>query len=344
MSNQINIFYSWQSDLPDETNKIVIRDILQKAKNTIETEKKINLIIDEALRDKAGSPNIALTILEKIDNANIFVCDISTINTTEDNKYRKVPNPNVMYELGYAVSKLGWEKIILILNEEYGTINDVPFDIRQHAITSYTLSSSQIENKKSIVGNKAKELEKKINLILNAKPKTQVDDSQKIVKQRDIEIIKKIMAQVPYSLIREQIRYAPKQILVDLPVFFEDFEKVLHENIEYLHDTELSELLRNLHYVWQDILSVSLNYHSNNPNSRFATFVSPPGDMPLDKSQQELWDYIEKRHKDIDNVLKSIIDIIKNRYVEIDLKSLNDSLIENYQKIKREIEEQFQNY
>ncbi len=344
MNNPINIFYSWQSDLPDNTNKIVIRDMLQKAKNIIETEKKINIIIDEAIRNKAGSPNISLTILEKIDNADMFVSDITTINKTDTDDNRKTPNPNVMYELGYAVAKLGWEKIILILNEEYGTIDEIPFDIRQHAITSYSLSDSQTEKQRSIIGNKAKEFENKINLILDIKPKAKIFDNQIIIKQRDIKIIEKIMKQVPYTLIREQIRYAPRQILVDLPVFFEDFERVLHENIEYLHDNELNKLFRNLYHVWQDILSNSLNYHSNNPDSRFATFVSPPGDMPLDKSQQKLWDYIENRHKDIDNVLKSILDIIKDKYIEIDLKSLNDTLLESYQKIKLEIEEQFKDY
>jgi hypothetical protein len=235
-------------------------------------------------------------------------------------------------------------KIILILNEEYGAIDDIPFDIRQHVITSYILSNSQEDKQKSIIGNIAKGLEKKINLILNIKPKVKILDYQIMIKQRDIKIIEKIMKQVPYTLIREQIRYAPKQILLELPDFFDDFEKILHENIEYLHDKELEELLKNLHSVWQDILNNSFNYDSNNINSRFATFVSPPGDMPLSIFQQESWDDIENIHKDIDNVLKSIINIIKDKYIEIDLKSLNDSLLKSYQKIKLEIEEEFKKY
>jgi len=54
--------------------------------------------------------------------------------------------------------------------------------------------------------------------------------------------------------------------------------------------------------------------------------------MPLSISQQELWDYIESIHKDIDKVLKFIIEIIKDKYIEIDLKSLNDSLLASHQK------------
>jgi predicted nucleotide-binding protein len=122
----------------------------------------------------------------------MFISDISTINKTDIKSDRKTPNPNVMYELGYAVARLGWEKIILILSEEYGTINDIPFDIRQHAITCYILSDLQKEKQKSIIGNKAKVFEKKINLILDIKPKLKILDNQTTIRLRDIKIIEKI--------------------------------------------------------------------------------------------------------------------------------------------------------
>jgi hypothetical protein len=97
--------------LPDNTNKLAIKSMLQKAKNTIETDRNTNIIIDEAIRNKADNPNISLTILEKIDTADMFISDISTINKTDINSNRKTPNPNVMYELGYAVARLVWEKL-----------------------------------------------------------------------------------------------------------------------------------------------------------------------------------------------------------------------------------------
>ena len=315
--------------------------MLQKAKSTIEYNKKINIIIDEATRNMTGSQNISLTILNKIDDANIFVCDISTINKTDSNKNRKTPNPNVMYELGYAVAKLGWERIILILNQEYGEISDVPFDIQQHSITSYKLAYSKTNNSKSIIGTKSKELENKIQLILDIKQKKENISSDEIIKKRDIEIIEKIMGQIPYTLIREQIRIAPDKILIDLPNFFDDFQHVLHNNIEYLHDNELSDLFRNLHTIWSDILNTSYNYHQNNPKSKYAVFEAQFGDMPLNKEQEELWNNIKKSHVHIDEILSKILNKIKMNYVEIDLKRINDDLIKTYIKIKKEIDEQF---
>lgn len=317
--------------------------MLQKAKNNIEDDKKINIVIDEATRNTTGSENIIFEIIRKINIANIFVCDISTINKTDSNQNRKTPNPNVMYELGYAVAKLGWKRIILILNEEYGSIKDVPFDIQQHIITKYKISETNATNIKSVVGTKAKELETKIQNILDIEPEKENLNNDETIRQRDINIIEKIMGQVPYTLIREQIRIAPDKILIDLPNFFDDFEHILHNNIEYLHDNEMSELFRDLHSCWLEILQSTCNYHQNNPKSQYAVFDVPLGDMPLSDEQDEIWNIIKKLHQDIDHILTKILDIIKAKYIEIDLKKINDDLIQTYIKIKKEIDEQWKN-
>ena len=104
----LTIFFSWQSDLPKETNQNAIRECLRNASSLVESqvdEASINL--DEATRSTSGSPNIPLTIFSKIHTCDIFVCDITTINSDQTGK--KTPNPNVLIELGYAISTLGWE-------------------------------------------------------------------------------------------------------------------------------------------------------------------------------------------------------------------------------------------
>lgn len=45
---------------------------------------------------------------------------------------RKYINQNVAYELGLAVGALGWERIILVFNEESGKVEELPFDINHH--------------------------------------------------------------------------------------------------------------------------------------------------------------------------------------------------------------------
>jgi len=94
MENEYTIFYSWQSDLPNDTNKNAIRQALRIASNNIEKEvPNISIKLDEATRDMPGSPNIPNAIFSKIENADIFVCDLSTINKMHqrDNGKFKIP-------------------------------------------------------------------------------------------------------------------------------------------------------------------------------------------------------------------------------------------------------------
>jgi hypothetical protein len=102
----IRIFYSWQSDSSRKTNLNAIREGLAEACKRIENSHSgLKLVPDEATRDTSGSPNIALKIIEKIEAADIFVADVTTI--TAPGGKRPCPNPNVGFELGYAVASLG---------------------------------------------------------------------------------------------------------------------------------------------------------------------------------------------------------------------------------------------
>lgn len=91
--------------------------------------------IESDSRGETGTPELASTIFSKIDQCDIFIADISIINYDSD--CRKVCNPNVLLELGYASSKLGWEKILCIYNLSYGKIEDLPFDIRHRKPLTY---------------------------------------------------------------------------------------------------------------------------------------------------------------------------------------------------------------
>ena len=128
------IFYSWQSDLPNNTNRGFIETVIEKGIKLIGHEENFEIepSLDRDTQGTPGSPNISQTILDKIKSCDVFVADISIVTGSRSEKQRLSPNPNVLIELGYAVSCLGWEKIILFCNEIYGSGEDLPFDIRQH--------------------------------------------------------------------------------------------------------------------------------------------------------------------------------------------------------------------
>jgi hypothetical protein len=133
------VFYSWQSDLPNATNRGFIQQALEKAATKIVSDSSVEIepVIDRDTKGIAGSPDIATTIFSKIAAADIFVADISFINSKSTDRH--TPNPNVLIELGYALRSLSFERIILIFNQSFGDINDLPFDLRMRRVMTYNM-------------------------------------------------------------------------------------------------------------------------------------------------------------------------------------------------------------
>ena len=133
------VFYSWQSDLPNATNRGFIQRALEDAAKAIAADDSIAVepVVDRDTQGVAGSPDIASTIFGKIAAADVVVADISIIgNATVD---RPTPNPNVLIELGYALRALGHERVILIFNRAFGEIEGLPFDLRTRRVVAYNM-------------------------------------------------------------------------------------------------------------------------------------------------------------------------------------------------------------
>lgn len=146
------IFYSWQSDLPNRDNRNFIKDCIEKAVKEANRD-EICLEVDRDTNGISGFPNIQQTILQKIEKATVFVADISIVNKSILNRKRRTPNPNVLFELGFAVKALGWEYILCVFNRDYGKIEELPFDIKQHRIISYSLrEKDRKDTKNQVVG------------------------------------------------------------------------------------------------------------------------------------------------------------------------------------------------
>jgi hypothetical protein len=142
------IFYSWQSDLPIATNRGFIQEALERAAKDIRSDEEIGIdpSIDRDTQGVPGSPNIVATIFEKIGRADVFVADVSFITPPDHARKRerkRIPNPNVLIELGYAAHNHGWGRILCVFNTAFGRVEDLPFDIRQHSITCYSLAKRQ---------------------------------------------------------------------------------------------------------------------------------------------------------------------------------------------------------
>lgn len=76
------IFYSWQSDLPNSTNRSLIEDALNEAIKSISNDLSIDKDprLDRDRQGVPGAPNIFQEILNKINNSAAAVFDVSIIN------------------------------------------------------------------------------------------------------------------------------------------------------------------------------------------------------------------------------------------------------------------------
>ncbi|MCC8954398.1 hypothetical protein H8B02_13345 [Bradyrhizobium sp. Pear77] len=132
----MKIFWAWQSDHPRKISRDVIRTALEEAVEHLKQqnglveapeESRGELHLDHDTKGLTGSPDVARSILEKIKASKVFVGDITPVGTTQVG--RALINSNVAIEYGFALRKLTDSAVIGVLNEAYGSPDDLPFDI-----------------------------------------------------------------------------------------------------------------------------------------------------------------------------------------------------------------------
>ena len=328
-ASKICVFYSWQSDLPNKTNHDAIDSALQTAIRQIAAAlPKVEIRLDEATRDITGSPNIASKIVEKIEDADIVVADVTTI--TSQRAKRPCPNPNVVYELGYAVAYLGRERVILLFNEEFGNFpQDLPFDFAQHRAIPYKLAGSGL---KSARDDLPKCLEKEIIAIIRKNPKRSAEtrglSREKIEHDRDVQNMEWLMSTIHLPTLGECINDLPSKI-TDRSLFFHDtFSGVVSSFLFSIYDPVLSRTVAQLSEHWFTALSHSNEYSPVVGGS--AHFFSNPGDLPLPPDREEAWDDIENSSIKMREALDAILKRLREDYLEIDIHKMSETAWETY--------------
>ena len=152
------VFYSWQSDLPNRTNRGFILGALEQAAKAVRSDPGVAVdpVVDRDTAGVAGSPEIAAAIFAKIAQADIFVPDVSLV--TSPGAKRPSPNPNVLLELGFAISRLDWDRVVMIMNTAFGEPALLPFDLRGHRVVTYNCS----DKSGAVKTDKRRSLEEKL--------------------------------------------------------------------------------------------------------------------------------------------------------------------------------------
>jgi hypothetical protein len=178
------LFYAWQSERPNSVCRSFIKDVLESisaALNQAGIDERIE--IDSDTQGVPGTPEILTTILRKIEEDEVFIADLTMCSEMlQDGKIRRSPNPNVMFEYGYALKAKTRDRIICVMNRFYGgdDPSELPFDLRHaRAPFRYSLTpSSTPEEKQKVFAQLSKEMLAAAKLIVDNLPSPKLDSQQ----------------------------------------------------------------------------------------------------------------------------------------------------------------------
>ncbi|MET3726091.1 hypothetical protein [Sphingomonas trueperi] len=334
-SREMTIFYAWQSDSPPATNRNAIRTALTLAAADVEAKRPgVTLRIDEATRDMLGADNVPDSIRSKIEAADVFIGDVSVVTSAcpEGDKMRPCPNPNVTFEVGYAAAHLGWKRLILLLNVAFSRFEDLPFDFDRQRVSSYKIASatdrSGSQNLRSLLATA-------LTAILDRPPQRPAElkavDPSEIRTRRDIENATWALEQLHIPIVESHIEALPHVVETGALHFYHNYLGVIDNGLFHINDPELDAPFRSLADAWRRALLPSSNYHTNSGGN---AIFSSPGDAPLTPDQQKDWDDILAAREEMAAHLSRLLDVVRKKYVTIELKETNRVAFQTWQREK----------
>lgn len=336
MDEKLTIFYSWQSDLSKDLCQSAIRQSIRSAINKIEAEQSDqHLFLDEATRNKPGSPNIPQSIFEKISASDIFICDLTTINEDYDTG-KKTPNPNVLIELGFAIAHLGWGRIIMVCNTNYGTFpNDLPFDIDRHRATPFMVSEKNDTNGK---GDLTAKLREAIDAIVKESPSKASRKSNLSIKERkrerDVQNIEWIISCIHIPTFDIYIDDMPLNMVRDITFYYDWFSSIKLSSSFHIYDQKFNEIFQEFSSLWEKTMSFYRHYYLSDSKNYYRF------DIQFDefKNDQQENDYIDLSETilKLKSAFKRLLQFIRNNYIEINLDMTSRKAFDEHAKYSGE--------
>jgi hypothetical protein len=348
-SKRHNVFYSWQSDLPQSLNRGVINKALEAAKKKLKQgtlgikvelasraagggeESNLDVNIDQATQGLPGSPKIADAIIAKISAADVFVADISVINATSKN-FRHTPNPNVIFELGYAAAVLGWERIILVINDAGKKKVQVPFDIQGHRYLSYSLTE-KTEDRTAVVDRLGHSLASAIRTIIASKPPRPSElrgkTAQQLRREHDVRALTTIFSSISIPVLQEHLQSAPDQYKYATSLVVDEFDAIYRSFNFRVHDPQLREILKKFNLaLHQSVPGSGLSFYRETGDpctERFASYGEIAAQNALDAAAK-VRKRLEAGLNMLAQALEQMLAYVHDSYPEVNVEELGRAL------------------
>lgn len=318
------ILFCWQDHLDTKLHRFLIRDALNAAIGKVQHELPEGT--DSVLRqdsdtlNRAGTVEIANTILQKIQHSTIVVGDVTPV-LCDAEKGRFYPNPNVMIELGYAAKALGWNRIICLFNKASCRTEDLPFDIRHRRITSYHCGDPS--QKKQA----AKELESvlyhSIRAVLQEIGRGEFDLSlsdSALKRQRDLVLLRELMSTINRDALDYYIqRGLSYQLYDDCIYYWLGFDSIVSSSHFRFYDKDLETRVRNFYRVWRETVEYGSDLFYPGPSPGSFVLIHAEGN-----EYRKNVDAMVKAYADLRGVLKAFLDYVHDHYLEININETDE--------------------
>jgi hypothetical protein len=149
----MQVFWSWQNDTPAQIGRHFVRNALDAAIQQLEIQPPC--VVEPNIRDRRSFPETtsdgrlrldnldpARGILEQIGESVVFIADITPTAVSASSVSTAAASPtfintDVSIELGCALGLLGKQRTLMVMNEHYGDLPDLPFHLqeKEHLIT-----------------------------------------------------------------------------------------------------------------------------------------------------------------------------------------------------------------
>lgn len=318
-----SIFYSWQLDRNKKTNKNFLKKVLEKAVSEInKSTGDVPLKLDMDTQNRVGFVDINQVILEKIQKSDIFVADITSIGEVAG---KSTPNPNVLFELGYAMGRIGEQRIICFANDHYEKIENFPFDLKTRRPFLYSISETDVETNLEYVKKEQARIASALvgiikEMLLTPIITPQNGDNQ-TTRERDLIKLKRYMNRLPIKIVHKIIDDGKDQLSIDLDTINVYYNLSAIANFAYfrLYDSVLEDRIMNFTNAIQSVFSHGHEFfhaHKNIYRMR----------QPTKKQSTQ---YINEINE-LNDSLKSLVDYVFQNYKEIDLEECNKEAMNHY--------------
>ena len=321
LPRDFSIFFCWQDHLPKKLHRYLIRDAIDGAISRIQDELpeglECTLRRDEATDGRAGSVDIANTILEKINRSAMVIGDVTPVLINADTGWF-YPNPNVMAEIGYAARAIGWNRVICVYNSAACKAEQLPFDIRHRRVTEF--SCGNVSQRKQATIELEGNLAAAVRAVLQAIGRGEIDPSigdATVRHQRDLRFLRDVMSSIHRRTLDRFIeRGYAYQVHYDCVYFWHDFDAIVCSCDFRFYDKDLQRLALELHQVWGNAM-----YHGSiafGPGRTPGSLVLLPEHL-WSESYAETVRAMQAAYTKLPCVLKAFLDHVHDNFSEIDM-------------------------